>query len=889
MSKQEIEIAIRIRSHAEELLKTITAFRELHKTVTSIRAPLSLAVHAAGELDRELAKAARHKLAFTELQGRIKGRATGKNLSTGESVPHGMNASLAKLEGVLALPAARIGIAAGKLIIDGIAAGMERNAMVEDQVVAFTPLLKSADEAKQRIAELSNFAATSRFDLPSVAEASKTLEIFGGSALSTGDGLKMVGDSAAATGHPIQDVAQHMGVLYAALKNGTPVQDTTRRMVEMNLISAEQATRLNSLAESGGATGRAYEVLGETFGRFGGTMKAQGDTLGGLMRTLKETWLDDLGDITSGISGFTKEAIRSLLELQGVIRTSEEQSTDDAIKAYQRAARPTSAEDLSRQQADAQNKIDELEARITTARKRLVELEALTNRPMATGPAAVMPVQYVESNRLRQQLDQDLPALNHYKGIKKKLESDGHDNLAKYLEEKKREDEQATRKKSEHGYAEQLERNEASQLQRLEILRRQNLPLTEQAGLARADLARLETEKAGLSSLADRPNELRQKTLDLTEQTVVATARLLAIEKDVKEEARKTAAENIRNADAEKKRKEEEAERLKKEADTKRDALAASGKANEEAARKKFSESIQASDGDWGKTKLEKYNYKKALLLRERESYMSDEEYDSSLKKEGPDPESFAQQWQSVLVGLQNQWGSFAQQTASAFQSTFNSAISSISSGISGLILGTQTWSKALASIGASILTSVVNAIVQMGVRWIATQILMATAGKAIAAASTAATAPIAAAQSAVWATPATLATISSFGGAAAAAPGLIAGAQGITLAQSMAAFAEGGLTPGSRTLAWVGERGPELVLPADVTSRLSPQQQAMLLDGRLPAVAVAGDGAGASESSRGSRTVRQNHYHYWDRAQMIADSRDDISAIVHDVLRSRV
>jgi hypothetical protein len=104
----------------------------------------------------------------------------------------------------------------------------------------------------------------------------------------------------------------------------------------------------------------------------------------------------------------------------------------------------------------------------------------------------------------------------------------------------------------------------------------------------------------------------------------------------------------------------------------------------------------------------------------------------------------------------------------------------------------------------------------------------------------------------------------------------------------ALIAFAEGGLTPGTRTLAWVGERGPELVLPADVTARFSPRQQAMLLDGRLPAVAIPGDSNSSADGSRAPRTARQNHYHYWDRAQMIADSRDDISAIVHDVLRSR-
>lgn len=205
----------------------------------------------------------------------------------------------------------------------------------------------------------------------------------------------------------------------------------------------------------------------------------------------------------------------------------------------------------------------------------------------------------------------------------------------------------------------------------------------------------------------------------------------------------------------------------------------------------------------------------------------------------GADPESFSQQFAATFQRIQDQWGTFATQLATSFQSVFENAIGSISSGITGLIMRTQTWGQALANIGTSILTSVVSAIVNMGVRYIATQILMATVGRSILAASVAATAPIAAAQSAIWAAPATLATIASYGSAAAAAPGLIALAQGITMAQSVAQFAEGGYTGagGKYEVAGVVHRG-EYVVPAEMVSRLSvPGIESML---------YGGDGSGA-------------------------------------------
>jgi hypothetical protein len=188
----------------------------------------------------------------------------------------------------------------------------------------------------------------------------------------------------------------------------------------------------------------------------------------------------------------------------------------------------------------------------------------------------------------------------------------------------------------------------------------------------------------------------------------------------------------------------------------------------------------------------------------------------------GPDPESFRDQFRSTLKDLENQWGSWAQQTASTFSNVFNTAISSISNGITGLIMGTMSWGQALAMIGNTILTTIVQSIVQMGVRWVATQILMATVGKALAASAVAATVPMAVAQSAVWATPATLATIASYGTAAAAAPGMIAGAQGLVLAQSLAAFQEGGYTGDGNPndVAGIVHRG-EFVVPADAVSRI--------------------------------------------------------------------
>jgi hypothetical protein len=176
---------------------------------------------------------------------------------------------------------------------------------------------------------------------------------------------------------------------------------------------------------------------------------------------------------------------------------------------------------------------------------------------------------------------------------------------------------------------------------------------------------------------------------------------------------------------------------------------------------------------------------------------------------------TFAGEFGAAILELKARSENVWQQMAFSFQSVFEAAVGSISYGLSGLIEGTERWGQALREIGSSILGSLIQGIVQLGVRWVLTQLMMATMGRAILATSLAATAPVAAAQSAVWSAPATLSTIATLGASAMAAPGFIGAAEAMTSGLSAlgGAFAEGGRPPlGLASL--VGEQGPELFVP---------------------------------------------------------------------------
>jgi hypothetical protein len=315
---------------------------------------------------------------------------------------------------------------------------------------------------------------------------------------------------------------------------------------------------------------------------------------------------------------------------------------------------------------------------------------------------------------------------------------------------------------------------------------------------------------------------------------------------------------------------------------------------------------LAAAEGDFTKTDAEKYAERKKLLADEIKDYQTainqnntlinsgsvapedqlalsrkNERLSSgltnaqdSLGKMGADPNSFGQQFTKTITDIKNQWGTTAQQMAQSFGEVFNGAISSISSGITGLIMGTKTWGQALTQIGTTILTDIVQAIVQMGIRWVATRLFMSTAGKSIATAETAALTPIATIQSGIWSVPATLATIASYGGAAAAAPGLIGLAEAAVGLQSLAGFAGGGYTgDGAKyDVAGLVHRG-EVVFSQDDVAR--------------------NGGVGSVENMRrggGSGAQEPIHIHIWAdehaMLQFLRKNDDAKNFIVHTVNR---
>jgi hypothetical protein len=173
-----------------------------------------------------------------------------------------------------------LGLALGKAV--------SKAAEMESLQTAFQPLLGSAAAARERIAELSRFAAETPFEMPEIATASRVLETLTRGALATGEGLRLVGDVAAATGAPFNEIATTIGRLYDGLDSGRPVGEAMARLQELGVISGDTRGRLEALQAEGVKGAGAWAVAAAAMGRFSGGMALQSQTWSGKLSTLKD-------------------------------------------------------------------------------------------------------------------------------------------------------------------------------------------------------------------------------------------------------------------------------------------------------------------------------------------------------------------------------------------------------------------------------------------------------------------------------------------------------------------------------------------------------------------------------------------------------------------------
>ena len=236
----------------------------------------------------------------------------------------GATASVSKFKSGLISPMALAagGIAAVTAAVGTMAVGIKKAADMEDLKNSFVTLLGSADAAKRRLSELAKFAAETPFDLAGIGKASKVLQSLTNGALATGNGLKMVGDMAAMSGVPIEDLSTTVGRLYSGLMSGREVGQAMTRLTELGLISAQTREKLEKLQASGKKGAEVWNVAAAEFSKYAGEMERKSKGWNGMLSTLGDNISMALAAFGEPIMDALKPYLESAISLTDTLTES---------------------------------------------------------------------------------------------------------------------------------------------------------------------------------------------------------------------------------------------------------------------------------------------------------------------------------------------------------------------------------------------------------------------------------------------------------------------------------------------------------------------------------------------------------------------------------------
>ena len=249
---QNIEIQIRAKNLTEEAFRRVSqAMRELEQGAAGVQTNTRTASQG-----------------LTTMEG-----AAGRALST-----------LTGFVGAQVLLGA--GAAAYSTIKDA-AIGM--NSTLEKSTLQFTTLMGDSDRARAHVADLFEIAKKTPFETGPIIQASMALQVAGGAALNTKGHIIMLGDAAAATGAPIDELSRWTGRLYAALQGGKPFGEATENLRRLMVMSPQTSQKLEDMQKAGKSASEIFAVFTGDLGRFSGAMEKQAGTWEGVTSTFRDS------------------------------------------------------------------------------------------------------------------------------------------------------------------------------------------------------------------------------------------------------------------------------------------------------------------------------------------------------------------------------------------------------------------------------------------------------------------------------------------------------------------------------------------------------------------------------------------------------------------------
>ncbi len=221
----------------------------------------------------------------------------------------------------IALGAGAAALAIGALTVKH---GIGLAADLETTTIAFETMLGSAGAAKKMMADLTQFAAATPFELPQIQQATKVLLSFGITQDKILPTLRTLGDVSAGTGKDFGDLAVIFGQVKAKGKlMGGELLQFSEAGVPMVAQLAKQfgvaESRIAKMSEQGkisfAAVEKALASMSAEGGIFFDLMKRQSTTVTGLWSTWKDSANKNLRDIFTALTPLTQAILTASIKM----------------------------------------------------------------------------------------------------------------------------------------------------------------------------------------------------------------------------------------------------------------------------------------------------------------------------------------------------------------------------------------------------------------------------------------------------------------------------------------------------------------------------------------------------------------------------------------------
>lgn len=192
----------------------------------------------------------------------------------------------------------------------------------ETQTTQFKTLIGDIDEAKAHMADLKALGDTPPFSLDQFAAASKSLMVMTDGALGYKKSLELIGDAAAATGQPIEEMGHAVGRLFAIIRDGQPISRATMQLRNMGVITPEVAAKLDEMQKAGRSTTEIWGEVEAALSKYNGAMKETEQTGNGLAGAIKSRWENIVRAFGQAFEDSAKDGMGELLSTMEELESS---------------------------------------------------------------------------------------------------------------------------------------------------------------------------------------------------------------------------------------------------------------------------------------------------------------------------------------------------------------------------------------------------------------------------------------------------------------------------------------------------------------------------------------------------------------------------------------